>query len=33
LFGLGDKCECLEPLHIRTEMKRRVHEIASLYEN
>ena len=33
LFGFGDKCECLEPLHIRTEMKRRIHDIAALYEN
>jgi len=33
LLSLGDKCECLEPLHIRTEMKRRIHDIASLYAN
>ena len=33
LFGFGNKCECLEPLHIRTEMKRRIHDIATLYEN
>ena len=33
LFSFGDKCECLEPLHIRTEMKRRVQDIAALYEN
>ena len=32
LISFGDKCECLEPLHIRTEMKRRIHDIASLYE-
>ncbi len=32
LFSFGDKCECLEPLHIRTEMKRRIHDIATLYE-
>ncbi|MDR3270251.1 MAG: YafY family transcriptional regulator [Peptococcaceae bacterium] len=32
LFSFGDKCECLEPLHIRTEMKRRIHDIAILYE-
>ena len=32
LFSFGDKCECLEPLHIRTEMKRRIHDIAALYE-
>lgn len=28
LFSFGDKCECLEPLHIRTEMKRRIHDLA-----
>ena len=33
LFTFGDKCECLEPLHIRAEMKRRIHDIAALYEN
>lgn len=33
LFSFGDKCECLEPLHIRAEMKHRIHDIASLYEN
>ena len=33
LFSFGDKCECLEPLHIRAEMKRRIHDIAASYEN
>ena len=33
LFSFGDKCECLEPLHIRAEMKRRIHDIASIYQN
>ena len=33
LFSFGDKCECLEPLQIRAEVKRRIHEIAALYEN
>jgi len=32
LFSFGSQCECLEPLQIRTEMKRRVHDIAALYE-
>lgn len=32
LFSFGDKCECLEPSHIREEMKRRIHEIATIYE-
>ena len=33
LLGFGDKCECLEPLHIRAEMKRRIHNIAALYQD
>lgn len=33
LLSFGDKCECLEPLHIRAEMKRRIHDTAALYEN
>lgn len=33
LFSFGDKCECLEPLHIRTEMKRKIHDITTLYES
>ncbi|NLO84573.1 MAG: YafY family transcriptional regulator [Clostridiales bacterium] len=32
LFSFGDQCECLEPLTIRAEMKRRIHDIATLYE-
>lgn len=32
LLGFGDKCECLEPLPIRTEMKRKIYEIAAIYE-
>jgi predicted DNA-binding transcriptional regulator YafY len=32
LFSFGDKCECIEPLHIRTEMKRRIYDMAALYE-
>ncbi len=31
LFSYGDKCECLEPLHIREEMKRRINDIAAIY--
>jgi predicted DNA-binding transcriptional regulator YafY len=31
LLGLGDRCECLEPEHIREEMKRRIKKIAALY--
>lgn len=32
LFSFGDKCECLKPLHIRAEMKRRIHDMAILYD-
>ena len=32
LFGFGDACECLGPLPIRTEIKRRIHAMATLYE-
>jgi Predicted transcriptional regulator len=32
LFSFGDKCECIEPLRIRAEMKRRIHDIAAIYE-
>lgn len=31
LFSFRDKCECLEPLHIRIEMKRSMLDIATLY--
>jgi predicted DNA-binding transcriptional regulator YafY len=33
LFSFGDKCECLEPLHIRMEMKRRIQDVAAIYES
>ena len=33
LLGFGDKCECLEPLYIRDEMKRRIHDVAAIYES
>lgn len=33
LLGFGDKCECLEPLSIRDKMKRRIHDVAAIYEN
>ncbi len=33
LFSFGDKCECLEPYHIRAEMKRRIQDIATIYES
>ena len=31
LLGFGDKCECIEPLYIREEMKRRICNIAVIY--
>ena len=33
LFSFGDKCECIEPLHIRTEIKNRIHDIATIYKS
>lgn len=33
LLGFGNKCECLEPLSIRDEMKRRIYDMAALYED
>jgi predicted DNA-binding transcriptional regulator YafY len=33
LISFGNKCECLEPLHIRTEMKRRIQDLAVIYQN
>ncbi len=32
LFSFGAECECLEPLHIRSEMKRRIEALAALYQ-
>ncbi len=32
LLGFGDKCECLEPLNVRAEMKRRIQGVAAIYE-
>lgn len=32
LLSFGNKCECLEPLHIRDEMRRRIHGMAAVYE-
>lgn len=31
LLSFGNKCERLELLYVRTEMKRRIHDIAALY--
>lgn len=32
LISFGDRCECLEPQHVRAEMKRRIQNMAALYE-
>lgn len=32
LFSFGDRCECLDPQHVRTGMKRRIQDIAAIYE-
>lgn len=31
LLSFGDKCECLEPAHVREEVKRRIQSLASIY--
>lgn len=31
LLSFGDKCECISPSHIRTELKRKAQKIAELY--
>lgn len=33
LLGFGDKCECLEPAHVREELKRRIERMASVYRD
>ena len=33
LLSFGDKCECLEPLHIRAKMKQKICDIAAIYSN
>ena len=33
LLSFGDKCECLEPLHIRAKMKQKIYDIAAIYSN
>ena len=32
LFSFGDRCECLAPQRVREEMKRRIQDIAAIYE-
>lgn len=31
LLGLGDKCECLGPPHIRGKMEQKIRDMAALY--
>lgn len=33
LFSFGDKCECLEPPEVRTEMIRKIENLSMLYEH
>jgi len=33
LLSFGDQCECLAPPHVRAEMKRKIRDMAALYEN
>lgn len=33
LLGLGDQCECLEPLRVRTGIRRRIQDMAAIYDN
>lgn len=33
LLSFGDKCECLEPPHIRAKLKQRIRDMAALYED
>lgn len=33
LLGFGDKCECLDPPHIRAKIKQRISDIATIYSN
>ena len=33
LLGFGERCECLAPPHVRAEMRRRIADMAALYED
>lgn len=33
LLSFGDQCECLAPLKIRAEIKRRIQDIAAIYKS
>ncbi|MGX7244285.1 helix-turn-helix transcriptional regulator [Enterococcus quebecensis] len=32
LLGFGNQCECIEPQHVRTELKRRIEHLLELYQ-
>jgi predicted DNA-binding transcriptional regulator YafY len=32
LLGFGDKCECLEPAHVREEIVRRINNLLKNYD-
>lgn len=31
ILSFGDKCQCIEPIHVRDELIRRIHNLAKLY--
>ncbi len=31
LLGFGDRCECLEPMHVRAHMARKIRDMAAIY--
>ncbi|MGO1337046.1 MAG: helix-turn-helix transcriptional regulator [Leuconostoc fallax] len=33
ILSFGDQCECLEPLHIRNELKRKIANLFQIYKN
>lgn len=33
LLSFGDKCECLEPLHIRAKMKQKIQDMVTIYSD
>ncbi|MNJ05272.1 hypothetical protein D3C73_1664840 [compost metagenome] len=32
LLQMGDKCECLDPPHVRDELVRRIRKVLGIYE-
>ena len=33
LLSFGDKCECLEPLHVRAKMKQKIQDMVTIYSD